>query len=156
MPVLYCIDTSAILDGWVRYYPPDVFPAFWDRIETMIRGGTLISSEEVLDELGRKDDEVHKWAKTRYRIFVPLDDPTQGATSEVLAAFPELVKAIKDRSRADPFVIALARVLRATVVTGEKNEGTPSRPRIPLVCQHFSVPCMNLIGMMRAEGWKFG
>jgi hypothetical protein len=24
--VRYSIDTSAILDGWRRYYPPDVFP----------------------------------------------------------------------------------------------------------------------------------
>ena len=37
----YCIDTSAILDGWVRNYPRDVFPTLWDKLEKMIVDGRL-------------------------------------------------------------------------------------------------------------------
>src|ERR1022692_867540 len=33
---MYCIDTSALVDGWIRYYPPDVFPPLWTKLEDMI------------------------------------------------------------------------------------------------------------------------
>jgi transcriptional regulator with XRE-family HTH domain len=29
----YSFDASAILDAWVRYYPIDLFPSFWDRFK---------------------------------------------------------------------------------------------------------------------------
>ena len=153
--LIYCLDTSAILDGWVRYYPPDIFLALWDNLDEMISEGTLISPDEVRDELSKKEDSAYEWAMKRDELFQPLDEPTQTATSEILAKFPELVKAIKDRNRADPFVIALAKVRNATVVTGERNPGTPERPRIPLVCKHFNVSYLNLLEMIRAMGWTF-
>ncbi len=39
MPVKYSIDTSAILDGWRRYYPPRAFPGLWIRMEELIQQG---------------------------------------------------------------------------------------------------------------------
>lgn len=71
----YSIDTSSILDGWRRYYPPDVFPALWDRIDELIASGALRATEEVLTELERKDDEVHEWARQRTDLFVPIEEP---------------------------------------------------------------------------------
>ena len=29
----YCFDTSALMECWTRYYPPDVFPALWERFD---------------------------------------------------------------------------------------------------------------------------
>ncbi len=58
----YSIDTSAILDGWNRYYPPDVFPGLWRRLEGLIGDGHLKATEEVRMELERKDDEAFSWA----------------------------------------------------------------------------------------------
>lgn len=40
----YSIDTSAILDGWRRHYPPDVFPGLWTRMEGLIVAGHLRAS----------------------------------------------------------------------------------------------------------------
>ena len=60
---LYSIDTSAILDAWIRWYPPDLFPRLWENIELLIKEKRLIASEEVLVELEKKDDAVFKWAK---------------------------------------------------------------------------------------------
>ena len=48
---MYVIDTSALLDGWARHYPPDVFPSLWSLIEEMIKVGELLSPGEVLVEL---------------------------------------------------------------------------------------------------------
>ncbi|NQU81013.1 MAG: DUF4411 family protein [Bacteroidetes bacterium] len=37
----YSIDTSAILDAWVRYYPHDTFPSFWNRFKTLHQQKTI-------------------------------------------------------------------------------------------------------------------
>ncbi|MCK5602211.1 DUF4411 family protein, partial [Candidatus Pacearchaeota archaeon] len=73
----YCIDTSAILDGWVRYYPPDVVPGLWEKLENLISNGQLIATEEVLYELEKKKDDVYKWAKKHEKMFVPIDEKIQ-------------------------------------------------------------------------------
>ena len=63
----YCVDTSAWLDGWRRYYPRDVFPTLWTKIEGLVATGQIISSEEVYVELAKKDDDLHGWIKARKR-----------------------------------------------------------------------------------------
>ncbi len=152
---MYVIDTSALLDGWVRYYPPDVFPSLWSQLEGMIKTGELFSPDEVLLELAQKDDEIHKWAKVNSAMFVPLDEEVQEATRQILAHFPRLVGAMKDRNRADPFVIALAKVKAATVITGERSSGTRERPRIPNVCDHFNIGHRTLLQLIRDKSWTF-
>ncbi len=72
----------------------------------------------------------------------------------MLSAYPELVKELSGRNQADPFVVALARVRRLTVVTEEKV-GVHKRPRIPMACEHFNVPCMNVVSFIRDCGWRF-
>lgn len=153
--MVYCIDTSALLDGWNRYYPPDILPSLWTNLEEMIASGELISPDEVLTELSQKDDAVHAWAKTNGSLFVPLDEDVQKATAEVLAQFPRLVGAMKDRSHGDAFVIGLARVRTATVVSGEKARGVVNRPRIPMVCEHFGIRHLSLLELIREKGWRF-
>lgn len=152
---MYVIDTSALLDGWVRYYPPDVFPSLWSFLEEMIKAGELLSPDEVLFELAQKDDEIHKWAKANSAMFVPLDEDIQNATQEILIQFPRLVGAMKDRNRADPFVIALAKIKAAIVVTGERSSGTRERPRIPNVCDQFGIGHRTLLQLIRDKGWTF-
>jgi|CXWL01.1.fsa_nt_gi hypothetical protein len=153
----YSIDTSAILDGWVRYYPPDVMPPLWETLLVeLIEADRLLATEEVLYELAKKDDGAHGWAKKQARMFVPIDAPTQVAVAEILGKFERLVNTQKNRSAVDPFVIALAKTLDATVITGEKPSGSLERPRIPDVCRAMGVPCFSLLDLFRAEGWRFG
>ena len=152
---MYVIDTSALLDGWVRHYPSDVFPSLWSHLEDMIQSGELLAPDEVLSELSQKDDAVYQWAKTNAAMFVALDEDIQRATQEILNEFPRLVGAMKDRNRADPFVIALAKVRGAIVVTGEKSIGTRDRPRIPLVCDHFGIRHLTMLELIREKGWTF-
>lgn len=151
----YCIDTSALLDGWVRWYPPDTFRTLWDNIEDLIDKGIIVAPEEVLTELAKKDDDVHRWAKKNKTMFLlPVED-IQLATAEVLSRYPRLVDSRKDRSQADPFVIAVARVHNLAVITEEKRPGTEDRPTIPIVCAHFGIKYMRLLDMIRDQGWKF-
>lgn len=151
----YCIDTSSLLDGWVRYYPPDVFPSFWRNLEAMIAAGELISPDEVLRELAKKEgDTLHQWAKRHEALFHPLDEVVQRATAEILTAFPRLVDSRRDRGKADPFVIALAKVQTCAVITGEKHTGIPDKPKMPDVCTHYSIPCISLLQLFREKKWS--
>ncbi|MEK7153667.1 MAG: DUF4411 family protein [Patescibacteria group bacterium] len=73
----------------------------------------------------------------------------------ILGSFPKLVANMKGRNRADAFVIAVARVKGATVVTGEGPDGNQNRPKIPYICQQLNVPCVRFLEIVRLEGWKF-
>lgn len=151
----YSIDTSAILDGWRRYYPPDVLPDVWTGFDDLIAKGHLVATEEVLLELEKRDDEVHKWAKKRKRMFVPIDGPIQQAVSSILAAHEKLVDTRKNRSAADPFVIGLAVVHGCAVVTGERETRSLDRPNIPDVCSALGVRSLGLLELFRELGWRF-
>jgi hypothetical protein len=54
-PPRYCIDTSAWLDGWTRYYPITTFPSLWDKIEALIVDGRILWAEEVAHEILDQD-----------------------------------------------------------------------------------------------------
>lgn len=153
--MIYSIDTSALLDGWIRYYPPDIFPGLWRRIEDLIGQGALRATEEVLEELKRKDDDVFKWAKLHMEMFVPIDESTQEIVTTILKDFEKLVDTRKNRSFADPFVIALAHLNKCTIVSGEKGTGNPDRPKIPDVCRALGIRCISLLELIRREGWSF-
>jgi hypothetical protein len=62
---------------------------------------------------------------------------------------------MKNRNRADPFVIALARMRGATVVTGEGSDGTANRPKIPFVCEQLGINCVRFLDVVTLEGWTF-
>ncbi len=153
--MIYSIDTSAILDGWVRHYPQDVFPALWNRIDELITDGKLRATEEVLFELKKKTDEVYKWAKSRSALFVPIDDDIQIAVANILQKHERLVDARKNRSAADPFVIALAQLNGCKVVTAEQLSNNLGKPRMPDVCLALNIPSINLLQLVREEGWRF-
>lgn len=152
----YSIDTSALLDGWVRYYPPDVFPPLWDtNFDLLIETGELIASKEVLVELEKKDDDVFEWASDRKQMFVPIDDKIQPLVSNIMATYQRLVDTRKARSAADPFIIALAQRRSCTVVTGELPTNNLNKPNIPDVCGDMGIRCINLLQLFRDQGWTF-
>jgi hypothetical protein len=153
--VRYSVDTSAILDGWRRYYPPDVFPGIWDGLDDLIADGSLRATEEVLVELERKDDEVHAWMRRRERFFIAIDDRIQDVVSDILSTHARLLDTRSGRSAGDPFVIALAEIEHCTVVTGERATNSADRPNIPDVCAARGVRCISLLQLLRDEGWKF-
>lgn len=154
--MLYSLDTSGLLDGWVRYYPPKTFPKLWRNMETLIGKGLLKATDEVFTELSKQgDDEVVKWCKAQSGLFIPFDAAIQIKVSEILSSFPNLVDAGKGRSGADPFVIALAELNDCAVVTGETASGKPNKPRIPDVCRGRAVRSCSFLEMIQEQGWQF-
>jgi hypothetical protein len=154
--VKYSIDTSGILDGW-RHYPPDIFPPVWERFESLITSGDARASDEVLRELKKKEgDETYAWCSAHPAMFLPLDAEIQQSVTEILAVHPRLVESGGKRSAADAFVIAVARLHKCAVVTGESPSGKIHKPRIPDVCDALGIEVLTLLGVFRREGWTFG
>jgi metal-dependent amidase/aminoacylase/carboxypeptidase family protein len=151
----YSIDTSAILDAWVRGFPPDVVPGLWKQLEELIDNGQLIATEEVLYELEKKEDDAYEWAKNHENMFILTDERIQLVVIEILRNHKKLIDTRKNRSGADPFVIALAKVEGCGVVTGEKPTNRPDRPKIPDVCRAIDIPCINILQLCREQKWVF-
>jgi hypothetical protein len=152
---LFCLDTSALLDAGTRWYPRDLFPSLWTKLTEAADNDVIVSPDEVLRELSKKDDEVYAWAKAQSKMFVPLDEDVQKTVRDILAKFPRLVDTMKDRSQADPFVIAVAKVTKRIVVTGEKAVGSTQRPRIPNVCAQYGIEYINIVEFIRRQKWNF-
>ncbi len=110
----------------------------------------------MLLEVKKRDDEVHEWAKARKaKMFVPIDEEQQRHVSSILAKHERLVDTRKNRSAADPFVIALAMAEGCAVVTAEAATGKADRPHIPDVCSAMGVRSMTLLELFREQGWRF-
>jgi hypothetical protein len=142
------------LNAWRRSYPPDVFPfrLLWDKIEKWADEGILIASEEVLVELEKKDDEVYAWARQHEQMFIPINGITQQVVRTILQRYPRLLDTRKNRSGADPFVIALAQIEGCTVVTNEVPSDNVLRPHIPDVCTAMGVHWIDFLQMLRELG----
>lgn len=155
---LYVIDTSSFIE--VERFYPDQFPSFWRDLDALADAGRLQSVSEVTKELVHQytRDHLAKWVTARDKLF-----PTPaGAESKVVAdifkvpGFSALVnhqKQLKGGVVADPWVIARAVTLKGTVVAEESKD--LNKVRIPKVCKHFNIPCVDLQGLMKQEGWVY-
>ena len=151
----FSLDTSGILDAWVRHYPPDVFPTIWSSMDVSAKNGEIFVIDEVVRELERKDDDIYKWVKQREAMVVPIDAEVQSQLMEIMSKYSRLVDTKKNRSGCDPWVIALARARGLTVVTGEKATGNLKKPKIPDVCKELGVPCLEIVDFFRKQGWRW-
>ncbi len=153
----YSIDTSALIDWWVRYYPPSSFPTLQARLEDLVQSGRLRASREVQTELERNDDDLCKWAKSQ-NLFIDSDAAIQNIAKRIINQYRNDAKPDKGINGADAFVIALA-ASHATpwiIVTGEKP-GTLENPKIPFVCarENPKIETLSFLQLIAREGWKF-
>ncbi|MFH1004932.1 MAG: DUF4411 family protein [Bacteroidota bacterium] len=155
----YSIDTSAILDAWVRHYPYDLFPSFWDKFSDLAATKKGIAIELIEHEISKKDDGCHKWFNENNLndFFWKISDEVQNEVINILqnSNYQQLVEDRKGSYSADPFVIALAKVENLIVVTGEKASNNIAKPKIPDVCNDLGIECINILELMRKEQWQF-
>jgi Domain of unknown function (DUF4411) len=152
--VSFSFDTSAVLDAWVRHYPPDIFPTIWERMDQAVSAGIIYVVDEVVTELKRKDDGIHNWIESREAMIVTIDEDIQRYLAKIMGDYPRLVDTRKNRSGCDPWVIALAQARNHTVVTAEKATGNLVKPKIPDVCAALGVPCVDVVKFFRLQGWR--
>jgi hypothetical protein len=161
----YVVDSSSLIELNLRY-PIDIFPGTWNKLQTLIKKGLLISPVEVFKEIVLRDDSLGKWAKKNKNIFRELDESQIEIVKGILTKYPNLAKSDNEVAAADAFLIALAvtcnessqktltgAVRKNLIVTEERIRG--NRVRIPFVCKDYNIACINVIELFRKEGWKF-
>lgn len=151
----YCLDTNALIQPWNSYYSMKLCPDYWSILDQLAHRKLIFCTTEVHREISRIDDELSKWIKLRSHLFRDVSDGVQQRLREVLQKFPRLVDSTKDRSMADPWVIAHALAENATVVTKERASESPKRIKIPDVCDHFGVRWINDFQFVTEIGIRF-
>lgn len=161
----YVIDSCSLIE-LNRKYPIDIFPSVWQKIESLIDSGFLVSPKEVLKEIEKGDDNLKEWAKKQTKLFKNLTARQIQIVQEILAKYPRWLNEDSMTPIADPFVIALAiemeqdpqttiieTIKKRIVVSEERMSG--KKTKVPYVSHQYGIECIFLIDMFRNEGWVF-
>ena len=152
----YCLDSNVFIESWNRYYSIDICPQYWEVLDDLATKGIIFSPVEVKREILKTDDGLADWIEHRDYIFKDITTEVQQHLRTIMATHGRLVDSIKQRSIADPWVIAHAMAEKATVVTKETPAGSISRRiKIPDVCIALGVPWMNDFQFLREVGITF-
>lgn len=157
--MIYVFDSSPLIDLF-KYYYPDRFPSLWENFDALVLEHRIISVREVRNELEGHGDRLSDWVKDSHEFFLTPTTDELNFVAEIFKVphFQALVRKkerLQGKPVADPFVIASAWVLEeeGCVVTQEVKK--PNAARIPNVCEHFDILCLNLEAFMENEKWRF-
>lgn len=156
---MYLFDTDSL--SHLGIYYPNIFTGFWELFDGVVDSGEVVSVREVYEELAYRRMAKHlvEWKKKHRKLFLPPSEEETLFIARMFAEEPRFKalinpkKVVKGGRAADPFVIASAKVNNHVVVTQEKLSG--GVVKIPFVCNHYDVECINFEGMMEREGWEF-
>ncbi len=156
---MYVFDNNS-LSSILKFYYRDSFPSFWENFDSIVAAGNLISIRMVrLEMLRTFDAAALDLLRSKNANF--FEDPTPDELNFItqIYAVPHFRQNLDQKTLlggnpfADPFVIAKARVREATVVTEEKNRRNAAK--IPNICEHFDIECIELQGFLAQENWRF-
>jgi len=154
---MYVIDTS-VVSALHRNYYRSRFVTLWKLFDEMVASGGFTSTREALRELEDHGGGAYDWAQRNPALF-SIPGAKEGAFVAKIYSVPhfqanmEKQKLLRGGRNADPFLIARAAMTSSTMLTMEQLKTNAAK--IPNICQHFGVPCMDLEGFMEKEGWTF-
>ncbi len=151
----YSFDASIFI-SMKRNYPRDLHTKLWNIIEEKMREGIILISEEVVIELKNGNDELTTWIDDYSNCIIKTDEKIQNILTFLINKYSGWIDPNLTQDRADPFVIALAKNLGSTVVTGEirniflekKPEQWINQPhalKIGNVCDMEKIRCIDLL-----------
>ena len=121
--------------------------------------GRLKAPYQVRAEIAKgRDAELTEWCKQNKILFVNSKYMIPLA-ADVVRRHPRLVKPHKSGEEADPFLIALALILRNNIDTPEvvivTQESARSEIKIPRVAREYGFESIKLLDLIRRERWRF-
>ena len=153
------LDSNVFIEGKKGPYGFDIAPRFWALLDELIEDGRISCPTMVYGELLDVQDDLAAWAQERRAsgLFVQPPEQVQETYREVLGyvmqRYPENQARRRFLNRADPWVIAHAIVQGGTVVSLEGRDPSASRQvKVPNVCDHFEVLCVDTYQMLRDLG----
>jgi len=155
----YVFDNNT-LTAIFRHYYYDRFPSFWDKFNHLVEIKEIISVREVRREIEAlsRSDNLEKWVKTNPDFFeAPITAELQFITTiygnKHFQQNLEKKKLLHGGSFSDPFIIAKAKINNGIVVTQEQYKENATK--IPNICKHFNIECIDLEGFLNNENWQF-
>ena len=162
---MYLLDANVFIEAKNFYYRFETFPAFWEWLDMEQERGNLDSIRPIFEEPVKGSDELSQWAKDRKDTgwFLPVDDEqTQQHFVEIASwVVAEPFKAVAKEeflAGGDPWLVAKARTLSATVVTHKIlfDPKIKRKVKIPNVCEALGVkPYLDTFDLLKKLGAKF-
>jgi len=156
----YCIDANVLIQAWQKYYSPKICPNYWEVLNDLGKADIIFIPELVFEEIIRTEDDLSRWLKNSKIPIRKISEPVIKSLQEIYSKNPihkNLVDNTKQRSLADPWVIAHAMTEDATVVTKENKETAlnAKRIKIPNVCENMLVRWIDDFEFIKELGIKF-
>ena len=157
----YLLDANTYIQAKNQYYGMDICPAYWEWLDLQFQQNMLASVEMIGRELKEGNDELAEWAKARPEHFIKHDD---NDTQLIFTQIAEILisgdynPANRDNflAKADPWIIAKAKVIGAIIVTHESFVSPNTKKvKVPNICQQFGVPCINTFQFLRELKARF-
>lgn len=146
-PDVYLVDTSA----WSKIDSRPDAEAVWRLVSDLIKCGRVYACSQVMAELRgnafyRKRIKPHE--KSLQFGDLNSDDPAYlQHVGRITHDHPGMSKATSWKTRADPYVVALAE-LQGYVVVAEENTNKRPNTKIPGVCKKRRIRCLTLDGFV--------
>ena len=156
----YCLDANVLIQAWQKYYSPKFCPDYWGLLNDFGAKKIIFLPKSVFDEIIRTEDDLATWLKNS-KIQIPeVDEDVANCLRNIYAANPlhqYLVDNTKQRSLADPWVIAYALKENACVVTKEEKISVlnSTRIKIPNVCDNMGIRWINDFQFVEELGIQF-
>jgi hypothetical protein len=157
----YLLDSNTYIEAKNRYYGMDICPAYWDWLDKQVGEGAIASIDMIGKELKAGNDELAIWVADRPAHFIRNDDEnTQAMVAEIVQWIMEgdYNQGNRDNflAKADPWIIAKAKIIGAVVVTHEAQAAANTRKiKVPNVCRQFGVTCLNTFQFLRDLNARF-
>lgn len=144
-----------------REIPADSGDEFWDKLLVLAEQEYLKVPETVIVELERGNDALGTWIKANKKVLIIKTSDIYDKLSEVLSEYTKGYKGmpLDDLDQlsavADPYVIAHALQLNATVVTsevpcrGDYLTQAPKNRKIPDICNALGVDTIKTLVFFR-------
>ena len=144
----YCLDANVLIQAWQKYYSPRYCADYWSLLNEFGKKGRIFIPQNVFEEISRTEDELTNWLRKSTIPIKEVDGQVANCLRDIYAANPlhkYLVDNTKQRSLADPWIVAHALKENACVVTKEEKVTAPNttRIKIPNVCENMNIRWIN-------------
>ena len=156
----YCLDANVLIQAWQKYYSPKFCPDYWIVLNELGKQDIIFIPKMVYNEINRTDDDLSKWLKKSNIPVTEIDENVTSFLKMIFAANPShrnLVDNTKNRSLADPWVIAHAINAHAIDVTKEEKVTAikTSKIKIPNVCDNMGIRWINDFDLIERLNIRF-
>lgn len=149
----YVIDTSSLVDVAQEQDSTKV----WTGIFSLVMQKRLFTVNYAYPELERmfESGKIPKSAFSRLKELKPAmvvpDDEIILETGRINQRYPKLGDWRDSKNRADPWIVAAAKVRRYSVITEEADTGPRKTHKIPWVCDKENIPWLRVSRFVERE-----